>query len=317
MNAKVLIGVQTEKGTPATSYIQLFATDYGISPESSITKSEALSGSRFFMGKSFLSRMNVSGDIPVEFTPDTLLWLMEHAGFKAKTPAVAGDVTLIASENCDKWLTIIGDYTGEGAHEKVVDCKINSINIELATESFVKGSINVIGCDMSFDATKAFDGDVTAPTTEQLICLDSTFTIAGTDISASLTSASLSLNNNLEGVASINSVYNTDIRESNAEGTVEITYNRFDKAIYKKGLDDILAAREGVLVMKLGTSEASKYIEITIHKATITDNKVTDMAGFGGMTQSYTLGYDLTKQTPMTIVGKGYGEASQTVLKAK
>ncbi|MGL5711749.1 MAG: phage tail tube protein [Paraclostridium sp.] len=314
MNAKVLIGVQAAKGTRATKFIQLFATDYGISPESTITKSEALSGSRFFMGKSFLSRMNVGGDIPVEFTPDTLLWLIEHAGFKQKTPAVAGDISLIAAEKCDKWLTIVGDYTGEGAHEIVIDCKINSINIEIATESFVKGSINVIGCNMTFDDTKAFDGTVTAPTTEQLVCLDSTFSVAGTDISTTLTSASLSLNNNLEGVASINSVYNTDIRESNAEGTVEITYNRFDKAVYKKGLENILAAKEGVLVMKLGTDAADKYIEITIHKATITDNKVTDMAGFGGMTQSYTLGYDMTEQTPMTVLGKGYGEAA--VLKA-
>lgn len=307
MNIRVLMGLQTSKGVKAENYVQLYATDYSVTPDASVTNSEALSGSRFFQGQAFLARLNMSGDIPVEFTPDTLLWLVEHAGFKKEESA--GDVIYKASDKVDKWLTIVCDYPGEEAYEEILDVKINSLTINLATEAFVTGTVNIIGCNMSFNTTAwpVADSNITTPKETQLICLDSSISLGSDDISASLSDATLTINNNLEGAASINSVYNTDIRESNADANIAITYNRFDKTVYKKGLDAVLANTSGEVTMKLGTKNSSKYITILVHKATPTENSPTDLSGFGGMTQSYSIAYDAEKKTPFTITGKGYG----------
>lgn len=306
MNARVLVGVQSGKGVPATSFTQLYAKDYGLSPEASNTKSEALNGSRFFSGKSFLSKLSVGGDIPMEYSADVLLFLLENGGFGEKTDS-GGDLTLKTSVSCDKWLTVVCDYVGEGAYEIVTDCKLNTLNLDLNTESFVEGSINVIGCDISFVDTGSFSGTVVQPSEEQLICLDSTITNAGSDISPKLSNAKLTLNNNLQGVASINSVYNVDIIEETAETTMDITYNRFDKAIYKDGLTKLLASTTSEIVVTLGTDDPAKKVIITAHKATPTENSASDLGGQGSMSQSFDLGYDNTNATVFTVLGQGYG----------
>ncbi|MGL5315889.1 MAG: phage tail tube protein [Peptostreptococcaceae bacterium] len=294
MNISIALGEQSAKGVRATTFKQIYATDFSITPDVSVAQSNALTGSRFFQGASFVSRINIAGDIPFEATPETLMFLIKNAGFK-----LVGD-KYVASDKCDKWLSVLCDYVGEEAHEIIKDVKINSLTISLATESFVTGTINIVGCDSEF-LTTAFSGTVEKPTDEQLICLNSAVSFGAEDRSALLSDATITINNNLEGASAINNIYNTDIRESNADATLDVTYNRFDKTIYKAGFDSVLQAQSVSAKIVLGTGVEGEGIEIVCPKAKPVDNTATELSGFGAMTQSYNLAFDNTLQSPISF----------------
>jgi len=303
MNIEVLVGKQTAKGTEATSFKRFYATDSSISPDVSTTESQALTGSRFFQGMSFASRINVTGSIPVEFTPDTLIWALKEGGFGVQDSTAE---TLKASDSVDSWLTVITNFKGEGCYEKIIDCKINTISLNIATESFVTGEIGIVGSNAEFISTGYFEGLIDNPTDSQLICLNSTATAFGTDISAQLSNANIEINNNLEGVTGLNTIYNADIREGTASLTSDITYNKFDKTIYKNGMDALLSSSQTSLEYLLGTEDEDKYVKITIPKATLSGNSKGDLSGFGSISQSFSAVYDSDLETNMIVEGKGY-----------
>lgn len=309
MNVEVLIGKQSVKDAEATIFFKLQATDYNISNGTNVVNSSALTGSRFKGGKSFVSKINITGGIPVEFTAQSLLMIMAGSGFTLDGLPVADVQAYKAKESVDDLYTIVLNNKKDGCYEKSMNCKITSVDLNLAVDSFVTGTMNVIGEDSVFDGTKAFDGTVQEFVDEQLICLDSNATKAGTDITAKLTSVTFSVNNNLEAKFAINDIYCSEIVEGNAEISGNITYNKFDKTIYGAGFTELKANTSSVVAVKLGT-DATKvnYIEFVFPKATPTSNEGGDWAGTGSLTQAYSFNYDKVTGTALKINAKGVVE---------
>lgn len=313
MNVEVLIGKQDAKDTEATKFFKLQATDYNISQGTNVVQSNALTGSRFKGSKSFVSRINVDGGIPVEFSAQSLLMLMVGSGYAVDGAPTNGVQSYKATENVGNLYTIVLNNKADGCYEKSINCKINSIDLNLTVDSFVTGTINVIGEDASFVDTAAFAGTVEDFVDEQLICLDSEATKGGTDVTAKLNAVTFTVNNNLEAKYAINDIYCNEIVEGNAEVTGNITYNKFDKAIYKAGFTELMSNTSSIVTVKLGTDKTkAKYIEFVFPKATPTSNEGGDWAGTGSLTQAYSFNYDKTAGTALKINAKGVAEPTYT-----
>ena len=81
MEVRVLVGVQSARGTAETSTMyRLASTDFGMAPSVDKTTSEAL-GSGRWERDGFVSKIAVEGDLPVEATREQLELLFYGAGF--------------------------------------------------------------------------------------------------------------------------------------------------------------------------------------------------------------------------------------------
>ncbi|MBP9479065.1 MAG: hypothetical protein KBF12_10630 [Sebaldella sp.] len=306
MNGEVLIGIQTGKGTAQTSTMsKVNATDYGITPSTDSTVSEAL-GSGRFVRDGFLSKISAEGDIPVEVNRGQLELLLHGTGY---TGAIDGltDWKLTPTDTINQWLTVGFNDLDNNMFEYAVDCLVSSLNISTSIAAFVTATINLIGMEYKTKTTK-YSNTVNILNSESLICLGATIKESGTDITSKIESIDMNFDNKLEGKQALNSVHYKSITQSDrGTTTLGLTFNEFDK-------DSYLAANE--LLLKNGEyevevifalmSDKTKTISFIFPRCKISKNERTDIAGSGGLSKELEAFYDETIKSPVSILFKDY-----------
>ncbi|MCP1226665.1 phage tail tube protein [Sebaldella sp. S0638] len=306
MNGEVLIGVQTGKGTAETNTMsKVNATDYGITPSTDSTTSEAL-GSGRFVRDGFLSKVSVEGDIPVEVNREQLELLLHGAGYTGAVDGLA-DWKLSPTDTINQWLTVGFNDLDNNMFEYAVDCLVSSLSISTAISAFVTATISLIGMDHKTKNTK-YANTIKVLNSESLICLGATIKESGTDITSKIESIDMTFDNKLEGKQALNSVYYKAITQSDrGTTTLGLTFNEFDK-------DSYLAANE--LLLKNGEyevevvfalmSDTTKTISFVFPRCKVSKNERTDISGSGGLSKELEAFYDETIKSPVSILFKDY-----------
>lgn len=303
MNIEVLIGKQVDMSTDATTFTRLSARDVTLAPTVNTVSSEAFSGSRFAKD-GFVSRVEVGGGMPLEISRDVLMMLLEGAGFDFTTSAQ--DKIGKVADKIDDFFTVVVNYKDEQMHEKFSGCQINTIDIGLATESYVLSNVEFIGIK-SEPVASLFTGTIKNPTETDLICLDTKVEYDGADVSGDIESLTFSIDNGLEARAGINSVYTTSIRSSNASATLDITYNGFDKTRYINADTAMKTNTKKTAKITLGVNGGGEndIVLIDIPNLKVSGNDKGDLGGAGSLSQTFNCYFDNTENTIAKFTFKG------------
>lgn len=283
METKVLLGIQTEKGTPSTTLKVLPFTDFGVKPDVNKIESKVLSSGRWTKD-AFAGKQSVAGDLGIEPTIDSLELLLQIAGFKKSTDTYK-------SGSFDKYATIVNDFTNDEMHLKFEDCLVNTITITAQQEAFLNVKTSVIGMKSS-----ANDGKFTGTSEElkdkdyPLICYGAKLISEDKDESATVESVEITINNSLEGKGGLNTRFNTKIVQ-NGRGSVEATinFNAFDKSNYLKAMKMLTDNSSIKLQLELKESlEESKGRKMTIElpRVKMTNVELGDLEGAGTLTRT-------------------------------
>ena len=308
MEVRVLVGVQSARGTAETSTMyRLASTDFGMAPSVDKTTSEAL-GSGRWESDGFVSKIAVEGDLPVEATREQLELLFYGAGFDGVADSMDPDLWIITPSSATKnWLTVGLDDVDNDMFEYSKDCQISSLALNVQLEAFIKGTANIIGMDHITENTK-FSGTATAVRDESLICLGSKITEKTNDITSQIESLDLTIDNKLEGKGALNSVYYKSIKQSDRGSvTLGLTFNEFNKASYMDAQDLLLANGEFKVETEFAElQDPTKKVVFEFPKCKISKNERTDLAGAGGMSKELEAFYDETIKSPVKITFKNY-----------
>ena len=303
MEVRVLVGVQSARGTAETSTMyRLASTDFGMAPSVDKTTSEAL-GSGRWKRDGFVSKKSVEGDLPIEATREQLELLFYGAGFDGVADSVDPDKWIITPSSATKnYLTLGLDDEDNDMFEYSVDSLISSVQLSASIASYVTATASVIGMEYKTSNT-GYTGTEIVPTGEALKCLGASIKQSGTDMTGKIESIDITIDNKLEGKQALNTVYYKAIRQSeNGDVTISMTFNDFDKPTYLKDLSDIDSnASYEIIVEFEEVGNPGKKIVMTFPNCKPTKTERTDLGGAGGLTKEVTAYYDETEKTPVKI----------------
>ena len=285
MDVRVLVGKQTKQGAPKIDEMQILsATDFGVKPEINRIDSKVL-GSGRWTKDSLPGRQSVSGDFGLNPNVGEIELLLEGAGFKKQADTYK-------SGQFDTYLTIVNDFPSDDMNLQYDDCLINSLTITAAQESFLNVKASVIGMkntvgDHKFDNSKAknIDGAL-------LNCYGIYLKDQNSDISATLESVEITINNSLEGRGGLNSRHFTKILQ-NGRGSIEvkIQFNAFDKSNYTKSMKMLTDNSSIKLELELreditAENTKGKTILITLPKVKLKNVELGDLEGAGNLSKT-------------------------------
>ncbi|CAL7876519.1 phage tail tube protein [Fusobacterium necrophorum] len=308
MDVRFLVGKQSGDGTAQVADMTVLdATSYSVMPKTNKVSSQAI-GSGRWERDGFISKMDVSGDVTIEANTGQLEILLEGAGFKGtkKTKNLE-----FLPDKFEKFLTFAMDNIEDDISEYAQDCLVSSLKLSAQMESFVTATASVIGKQHTVNGNKMSIQPKTAKG-ESLICLGAVLKEKESDVTAKIESIDLTIDNKLEGKASLNSIYNKVIRQSDRGSvTLDISFNSFDKESYKSGHD--LLQKNGSYKVELTFAESTtptKLVKIELPKVKLSQApEAKDLERAGGMTKQLTAYYDEATKSPIKITFENYSEA--------
>lgn len=274
MAIKVYLGKQAKEATKTADaqLIDAGATDFSIEENIQDLKSERFQDLQA-QGDSTISKIEVQGSIPVEFSKEILEELMAGISYKksekcykmsSEKPAFY-TVVLIDTETNEKW--------------EYVDCMINDIKLNVAIGGYIKGSIDVVGKTYEISTGKITGAK---PAGDILRALNAKIELDGTDISSDVEGCDLDVNNGIEAKGSLNSLYNTKFRRTNPQATtVSIQKNEYIAGQFKTMKTKMIAGTPVTGKVTLGTPTEADAVVIEIPKMFINANKRGDFKGAG------------------------------------
>ncbi|CAL7907671.1 phage tail tube protein [Fusobacterium necrophorum] len=312
MNLKIGVGVQENSDKKATKITQLRVTESDLKPLRNIVDSDEFNGSPW-KGDSFLASESASGSITCHLTVETLKLLLPGFGFDV-TEVSLPDTTGISEPKVT--LTNLGKYTASGKIEKfftiveqnledqeeraLIGCQFGNVTIEASQGAYVTMTLEVIGFSYGYKQDSLSEVELLEDYSNRLTCVDATFHMSK-DLSANTQSINVSINQNLEAKFGLGSTKATRItRNGKIEAKCSLTFNAYDKALYKKAYDNLLSGETAEAVIKMKTKD-KKYIGIYLHKLGTTNVEMTDKKGGGGLSQELDIQYDQSKKTPITF----------------
>lgn len=309
MNLKIGIGAQADEKTKATTITQLRATESNLKPTFNKVDSEDFNGSAY-KGDSVVVTESASGNITCHLTPETLKLLFDGFGYKLATGnAGITDPKLTVTDfaratetgKVEKYFTIVEQNLEDGEERVLIGCQINNITFNISQGAYITVNLEVIGYEHKYE-----DGSLTTikplkDYDKRLTCIDATLKLATSDVSANTQSIEITLNNNLEAKYGLGSRAATRIvRNGKIEANANLTFNAYDKAIYKKAYENLLSGDTAEAVINMQTKD-KKYIGIYLHKLGTSNVEFTDKNASGGLTQELNIQYDPTNKTPITF----------------
>lgn len=305
---KVYMGIQSAKGTEATTFRKMKTTDASLDNQINEIVSQAITG-KDFAEEGLASKGTITGTLTAEASRGDMGLLFTAEGFtKDDTGA---DLVFKAPEIATyPYLTVVQEFTddsGVSIHKKFLDVKINDLNINLNTNSYVQVQITPLSESSGTIVSGAFSTTPTAETEESLVVKESLITIGGTDVKCDLTTLSIDINNNLSGVevlcgdTKINKGGKRTINISESMPTLSATE-------YKAELAKAEAGTPQAILVTLGTTD-NKKIEISIPKCTYSAISMGNLTGSGSSDRTLGARWDGTAGTAMVVTSKGLGTA--------
>lgn len=166
----------------------------------------------------------------------------------------------------------------------------------MAQEDYVSTKVGIIGMGDDVKDNKVSSSNVKKVDNDtQLVCYGAVLKQESKDISATVESVDININNSLEGRGGLNSRSFTKILQ-NGRGSIEVNvkFNAFDKENYKKALE-MLKENKGLkleLILKedIATEEGEKgkKLEIVMPNVKLASVDLEDLEGAGGLTKAMT-----------------------------
>ena len=227
--------------------------------------------------------VDVSGSISFILRPETAKMLLSAAlgGVVTESSADGKKTSRIVLADAGVALPSLSIYIDRKVKtECYPGCTVKSLNLDFNAGEYVTGSFEVVG-------TKEEDGSITtlpALTIPSYKCSGATFKIGGTTID--ITSASLSLNNNVEEAPR---TYSSGLYKGQPQAgqrTVTLTFNLLHSTSSESIKTEYLFAEKTASVELECTSSASGYtIKIEIPNLTVTKLSA-NVSGSGAITAS-------------------------------
>lgn len=272
MAIKIYLGKQSAEKIKATKYIDAGATDFNVDENITALESEVFNDLTA-KGDSVVGKIEVNGNIPLEFSKKVLEELMGAISYVKSETAYKMDkakpsfytIVLVDSDNNSKW--------------EYVDCVISNLSINIVVGGYVKGSIDIIGKTYEIGT-----GNITGATDrgESLRCYFSNINLSGSDISEDVEGVDLTIDNGIEAKGSLNSLCNTKIRRTKqVETKVNIQKNEYVESSFKELKTKMIDGTAINATIKLGKAGAQDDVVIEFPKLFINSNKRGDYKGTG------------------------------------
>ena len=194
-NLVTAVGVQTEKGTPASDLIKLRATSNNLEATAETGQSEVLNGNRF-ADEQYITGYTADGSIDAEVSKETIKIILEHAiggSFDEET----GVGVFKPSQTLNKWLTFLKFMTDVNYHELFTDCRINQLTLNIVSRSVLTYSLDIMGIKGEA-AAGPYTGNINPNTGGKLFAWDVNV-VWDNDISSIVEELTITHNNNIDG----------------------------------------------------------------------------------------------------------------------
>lgn len=274
MAIKVYLGKQTDEKTKAVdnALIDAGATDFSVEENIQELRSERFQD-RQAQGDSTISKIEVQGTIPIEFSKEILEEVMAGISYKK------GSKGYTMSTDKPAFYTVVLTDTDTGERWDYVDCMLNGLKINVALGGYITGSVDIIGKTYEIGS-----GTVTGAKAagDILRALHAKVELDGTDISADVEGVEIDVENGIEAKGSLNSLYNTKFRRATPQTTVlNVQKNEYDAAQFKSMKTKMIAGTPVNAKIQLGKPEELDAVTITVPKMFINSNKRGDYKGAG------------------------------------
>lgn len=231
MDIRVLMGLQERVGTAKTTELTVaYATNFNVKADTNKIESKVLGIGRW-VKDTMPGRRSVAGDFELQPSIAQVETVLEAAGFKK-----GSDKTYKASP-FEKYLTLLSDFQSDNLSIEYKDCLVNTLGITVAQEDYVSVKVGIIGMGDDVKNNKVSSESIKTVKDTQLICYGAVLKQDSMDISATVESVDININNSLEGRGGLNSRSFTKILQ-NGRGSIEVNvkFNAFDKENYTKAL---------------------------------------------------------------------------------
>lgn len=301
---RMLVGLQADADTIATSFLPLKVSDPGLSYGINEVKSTAVTGNEWEEGGAS-SAGQVTGSVTIEPTRKVLELLLEAGGFDRSV--VTEDVVLKAPKSAAyKYVTIISEYTdatGVAMYDTYLGCAINTLAINLKPDAFVEAVVTPVGVKKPTTTSGAFAGTVTQDTGKTLYCDKSALLLAAEAQECKVTSFNIEINNNLGSEKVICGDY---LLQKGELRTLDVSATR-PRLVTAEALTEIDKAVKGTGIVGAVTLKTTdeKEVIIDLPKLVYKDLQKGDLKGSGSLTKSLTAKWDETAGTAAEFTLKG------------
>lgn len=308
MNLKIGVGVQTQKDKAATAITQLRVVESDLKPLFDSVEAEDFNGSAY-KGDSFVATESATGSITCHITPETLKLLLDGFGYKlaSGTGSITENKITInnfakanESGKIEKFFTIVEQNLEDGEERTLIGCQFNNVTFDITQGAYATMTLEVLGFEFGYKQGALSPITPLADYDQRLTCIDTTLHM-GKDLSSNTQSVSVALNQNLEMKYGLGSRKGTRIvRNGKIEATCSLTFNAYDKELYKKGYDNLIEGNTADMAIKMTTKD-KKFVGMYLHRLGTKNVEMTDKKGGGGLTQELDIQYDQVKGTPITF----------------
>ncbi|WP_068449150.1 phage tail tube protein [Caviibacter abscessus] len=308
---EVLIAKQSQKDKEAENgYKKLEFTSFGLKPNVETTTSQTINTTGF-QKDSWVSKIDVNGDLTLESSYGQLEFFIENGGFKKKEEPLSPSQNkseYIADNQFDKYLTCILEDNENASCDIFKGLLINTLKLETSLASYVNLNVGFVGQDS--EVKNSASGKSNAITTfegDPLICLGAEITENENEKNTSkIESLSIDINNSLQGKGALNSVYNKTIKRTGLRNVnINFTYNEFDKEGYTNAFKSL--KENSTYKVKVEFKEVKKSNEkghkITLEfpKCKVSNIERTNITADMGMSKSIQALYDEKIKSPVII----------------
>ena len=298
MAIKVYLGKQAKEkqAVEDSALIDAGATDFSVEESIQELKSERFQDIQA-QGDSTISKIEVQGSIPIEFSKEILEELMPSISY-AKT-----ELAYKMGTEQPSFYTIVLTDTATNERWDYLDCVISNLKVNIALGGYINGSIDVIGktYEIKSGAVKG-----AKPAGDILRALHAAIELDSKDISSDVEGVEITVDNGMEAKGSLNSLYNTKFRRATPQNTaVSIQKNAYDAAQFKAMKEKMIAGTATKATIKLGTAKEKDTIIIEIPKMFINSNKRGDYKGAGTHNVDLTCSVNNAENSHLKITFKG------------
>lgn len=289
MDIRVLMGLQERVGTAkSTDLVVAYATNFNVKADTNKIESKVLGIGRW-VKDTIPGRRSVAGDFELQPSIAQVETVLEAAGFKK-----GSDSTYKAS-SFEKYLTLLSDFQSDNLSIEYKDCLVNTLGITVTQEDYVSVKVGVIGMGDDVKDNKVSSGSIKTVKDTQLVCYGAVLKQAESDISATVETVDININNSLEGKGGLNSRSFTKILQ-NGRGSIEVNikFNAFDKDNYTTALK-MLKENKGLkleLILKEDIADTEgangRKLEITMPNVKLASVDLEDLEGAGGLSKVMT-----------------------------